>query len=67
MCGKVTNVKLRLVKPVDGFVLGEVYEPFWYRNHDMNRAPIPDPVLYFKIAGQEKAADLSCFVDAMPS
>ncbi len=50
-CGKVTNVKLRLIKPV-AFeplaVVGQVYQPYWYRDHDMNRSPLGYTVVYFK-------------------
>jgi len=64
MCGNVTNVKLRCIKYAAGFEIGETYEPYWYRTHDMNRSPLGYTVLYFKVDGKELTAHLDIFEEA---
>lgn len=68
MCGKVINVKLKLIKALEHIpeaIVGQIYEPYWYRNHDMNRSPC-ETVVYFSRGKDENpwAADLSFFEEA---
>jgi hypothetical protein len=66
MCGKVTNVKLRLIKEVDGFTVGQVYEPYWWREHDMNRSPVPRVVYLKNDRGNETFTEITNFENATP-
>lgn len=62
MCGKLIDIKVRIVKEVPGLSFGKIYEPYWYRTHDMNRAPISKAIIYLKNDnGEEMASEISNF------